>query len=299
MSKDFEDSTSFSNHQQKLLPTLVLFACALYRFLAPTSSRRRSISIFWEFAVSVGAWILLLPEASIVPWWGPVAHYFSTQWPRTNLGSYLPTKLRHGGPLGQGCSKIVEVIVAMFLWRLVYSEWPQIQLGPIPKGTVFLVVGILSVVVNGVLSLWSSRVLNTSGGIQHGGVKTLVQSTLQRSLTIYEHVQILGVALLNAVCEELSSRFFWRREYERYLSSNMANVAQASAFGIWHFYGIPSGWTGAGLTFVYGGIMGMLNDYGGGLLLPIVAHTIADYYIFAIIARRTNQSSEKRGEKSS
>ena len=48
---------------------------------------------------------------------------------------------------------------------------------------------------------------------------------------------------------------------------------------------IPSGWTGVGLTFVYGLAMGFLLEYGGGSLLPIVAHTIADYFIFAVIAR--------------
>jgi hypothetical protein len=26
--------------------------------------------------------------------------------------------------------------------------------------------------------------------------------------------------------------------------------------------------------------------YGGGLLLPIVAHSVADYFIFAVIARK-------------
>jgi hypothetical protein len=32
--------------------------------------------------------------------------------------------------------------------------------------------------------------------------------------------------------------------------------------------------------------MGFLLEYGGGSLLPIVAHTIADYFIFAVIARQ-------------
>ena len=67
-----------------------------------------------------------------------------------------------------------------------------------------------------------------------------------------------------------------------------ANLSQALVFGLWHYHGIPSGWTGVGLTFVYGYIMGLLYQYGDGLFLPIVAHTIADYYIFTIIARNQN-----------
>jgi membrane protease YdiL (CAAX protease family) len=70
------------------------------------------------------------------------------------------------------------------------------------------------------------------------------------------------------------------------LLSLHANVLQAISFGIWHFHGIPSGWTGVGLAFVYGLAMGFMFEYGGGLLLPIVAHSVADYFIFAVIARK-------------
>ena len=44
------------------------------------------------------------------------------------------------------------------------------------------------------------------------------------------------------------------------------------------------------MTFLYGFILGMVQDHqNGGLFLPIAAHTIADYYIFAIIARQRRQ----------
>jgi hypothetical protein len=65
-----------------------------------------------------------------------------------------------------------------------------------------------------------------------------------------------------------------------------SNIFQAGVFGIWHYYGIPSGAVGVGLTFVYGLLMGGLSDYNDGLGLAIVAHSVADYYIFAAIARR-------------
>lgn len=58
------------------------------------------------------------------------------------------------------------------------------------------------------------------------------------------------------------------------------------SFGAAHWNGIPSGPLGVGLTFIYGILMGLLHEWNGGLLLPVVAHTIADYYILAVIARK-------------
>ena len=274
-----------------LLPVSVLFACALYKLLTP--SRRQTVRLWkvigLDVIVAVVSWFLLLPNPSIAPWWGGFARVFAL-WPDSAVGSYFPVAFRHGGPLGYGCYKILEVISALVLWRIVHSEWPPIELGPPPSLKVWLVVGFLSLLVNAVLLIWS-RALHTSG--DHKGVQDFVQSTLKRQLTLQEHAQILGMALLNAACEELSSRFFWRQEYEQYLSRNQANIAQALAFGIWHYHGIPSGMIGVGLTFVYGGIMGMLDDFGNGLILPVAAHTIADYYIFAIIARSKQSTSKK------
>ncbi len=35
-----------------------------------------------------------------------------------------------------------------------------------------------------------------------------------------------------------------------------------------------------------GNIMGLLHQHGQGLLLPMVANSTADYFIFAVIARQ-------------
>lgn len=40
------------------------------------------------------------------------------------------------------------------------------------------------------------------------------------------------------------------------------------------------------MTFVYGAIMGALVNYHGGMLLAVIAHSVADYFIFVVIARR-------------
>jgi hypothetical protein len=126
----------------------------------------------------------------------------------------------------------------------------------------------------------------------HKGVNQMVQSSLHRTLTLSEHVQYGLLALINAACEEITSRWFWWMEFAAYYGGvdtfyYIPNLAQAMIFGIWHYHGIPSGLTGVLLTFVYGWIMGVLKETvgHGGLCLPILAHTVADYYIFTTVAR--------------
>jgi membrane protease YdiL (CAAX protease family) len=230
----------------------------------------------------------ILPQPSIAPWWGPLTSIVS-RWPL--LWKKSPKALAHGGPLGMGCGKLVEVLVAIFLWRLVQDEWPTISMGPLPGIPAWLGMFVLSAGVNLVLQLWSST-LKSRG--DHSGVNDMVESTQGRALSRNEHIQIFGLALLNGACEEITSRWFWMAEFQRYTTSTQyANLVQAAVFGIWHYHGIPSGFAGVALTFVYGYIMGLLCLYGKGLFLPIVAHAIADYYIFAIIARQQQQQTTK------
>jgi membrane protease YdiL (CAAX protease family) len=196
----------------------------------------------------------------------------------------MPVWLVSGGPLGPGCSKIVELATGCLLWRMTYKRLP-LKLGPLPSFWTWSIVLLLSAVTNLVLSLWSQQ--NKSRG-DHSGVNSMVESSRGRLLSLKEHLQLLVWAILNAICEEVASRGLWMQEFilRGRLSSLHANVLQAISFGLWHFHGIPSGWTGVGLTFVYGLVMGFLTQHGGGLLLPIVAHSIADYFIFAVIARQ-------------
>ncbi|CAD7927665.1 unnamed protein product [Amoebophrya sp. A120] len=63
----------------------------------------------------------------------------------------------------------------------------------------------------------------------------------------------------------------------------VASVLQALVFGCLHYHGIPSGFVGVFLTFIYGWIMGALAMYGGSMLLPVLLHTAADFVIFYAI----------------
>ena len=245
-----------------------------------------------DFGVAIVLWMLLpLESRSIAPWWGPLTSLVVEWWP--SMVYFAPASVRHGGPLGPGCSKLIQVLVAILLWRHLHQEWPPLLttlLGPLPGVSAWIGILMLSSLVNIVMQVWSNM---TDSRGDHSGVNDMVKDTHGRSLSLPEHVRILGLAFVNGACEEITSRFFWMAEFEVYMSPLQANIAQAALFGIWHYHGIPSGWTGVGLTFVYGGIMGYLYQYGEGLFLPIVTHGIADYYIFTMIARRKKDGENK------
>ena len=223
--------------------------------------------------------------------------------------------LQQGGPLGPGCYKLVEVVAGLILWKWTEHRWPPTLTFFVGSSSsssssshsttsiLMLLVAVLvfSAAVNGVLWLWSlyahhhhhdHHSTNTPRRIRrHQGVHQLIQPTIGRRLFYSEHVQLLVWAIANSTCEEITSRVLWRLEFQRAgLVVELpwsSNVAQALVFGLWHYHGgIPNGMLGVILCFVYGLLLGALADYGGtGLALPIFTHTLADYFIFATIAR--------------
>lgn len=284
-------------------PSISVALAALYHHLDPSRSspepsashshRKRQLSRISSVVIGdilPAAALYTLPPHSTAALLRPCTKLLR-QWPalvpkatRNSLPKWLIGKT---GPFGYGCGKFCETICAYFL--LSSSDQSiAFKLGPLPGRTDLLLVLLLSLTVNMVLSIWS-RLARSKGN--HKGVTTMSKNSLGRNLATVEHVQLALLAFGNAFCEEVVSRGFFYHEFRMsaQLSSDIANVAQALAFGIWHYNGIPSGFSGVGLTFVYGLIMGVLKNYGGGLLLPIIAHTVADYFIFAVIVRRKTE----------
>ena len=257
-------------------------------------SLSRSDSRYWilfQVAISIALW--LLPPESILCVWRPTMAVLKLWTKLPGVISVVPAWVIQGGPLGHGCSKIVEVITAAILWKLAYPhEDLPLSVGPWPSFLTCALVLMLAMTTNLVLTLWSSY--HHSRG-DHVGVNVMVQSSMGRTLTVQEHARLAMLGIINAIAEELSSRGFWLHEFVRRgnLSFHHANMCQAISFGVWHYHGIPSGMTGVALTTVYGFIMGLLFQHGGGLLLPIVAHSLADYFIFAVIARQGGLDSTK------
>jgi len=62
-----------------------------------------------------------------VVFWGPLTHLLS-QWPRILLLSKTTNRfvesMARGGPLGPGCSKLVEVLAACLLWMIARRTLP-------------------------------------------------------------------------------------------------------------------------------------------------------------------------------
>jgi Type II CAAX prenyl endopeptidase Rce1-like len=228
-----------------------------------------------------------------------------------------------GGPLGYGCHKVIQVALACLLWVFVRGFLPptitdtctmftiqkikySLQLsnihGWIIACLVFVAISLLSLVVNFVLWNWSFYYPGKNG--THDGLNSMLKSTMGRSLNVVEHIQLVFLAVINATCEELICRGFWRYELEltARCTKSQSNILQGMIFGVWHYSGIPSGWIGVLLTTVYGWAMGFLSDWNvnndttatSGLLLPIITHSIADYYIFTVLARQNNPEKQKK-----
>lgn len=279
---------------------------------APGRSKARIYEgnfVTWRDAVLCAGLLLLpSPRRSTAPLIRLVPRLMSA-WPIAIRSEHARRRLPdwlvgRSGPFGRGCFKVCEALCAYVLlalrWslegdaglsvpgaRVWWQLWPPpdtLSLGPMPRPIDWLIVLFLSGIVNAVLWMWS-RGCRSRG--DHSGIHGMVRGTVGRSLEWREHVRLAGLALGNAFCEEVVSRGFFFHEFAATggLSPAVANVAQSISFGLWHYRGIPSGWVGVGLTFVYGLIMGALFLHGGGMALPILAHTIADYFIFTTIAR--------------
>lgn len=238
--------------------------------------------------------------------------------------------VRTGGPLGPGGAKIWEALAGA-TWvlqsglgtvrpsssssKVVYHEYltwgKPVYQQPL---RVWLGLALLCLAVNLVLSGWSSLHMRQDKPLQHEGVATMVRSSVGRSLRVRDHLRLLYWAVANAICEEVTSRGVWRIYFEDLLLRSVvgthqdyetartgmrlySNLCQAAVFGMWHYHGIPSGAVGVGLSFVYGLVMGGLADYDRGLGLAVIAHSVADYYIFAAIARKQLQREQQAARK--
>lgn len=96
---------------------------------------------------------------------------------------------------------------------------------------------------------------------------------------------IFAFALVNAGMEELIYRgiiqgalsTIWKRP-------TWIIGAQAAGFAAVHFQGgVPSGWSGLVLAFIYGGLMGWLRYRSNGLLAPYAAHILTNIFIAALL----------------
>lgn len=86
---------------------------------------------------------------------------------------------------------------------------------------------------------------------------------------------------VNALLEELYFRGVLLDAFASQLGPAAAVVVQAVVFG--HAQGYPPGQVGVVLAALYGGVLGALRLWAGGLAAAFVAHVCADLTIFGIV----------------
>lgn len=93
----------------------------------------------------------------------------------------------------------------------------------------------------------------------------------------------LAFSFVNAAAEECAYNGVAQRAFGRDMRGAVAVVLAAVMFGASHWYGFPSGWWGVLLAAGYGLVLSALRHVSHGLLLPWVAHVLADLTIVAVL----------------
>jgi len=103
-------------------------------------------------------------------------------------------------------------------------------------------------------------------------------------LALVHNVFLTAVAfsLLNPLLEEIVFRGVFYQAIGAHWPWPVAVIATAVLFGVGHMGGYPPGGSGALLAGIYGVALGALRHYSEGLLLPVLAHIVADATIASI-----------------
>lgn len=116
-----------------------------------------------------------------------------------------------------------------------------------------------------------------------GRIKRLLIETLGPSLNNCRYYDLLLIALLAGVCEELFFRGFLQPWIESMGGATPGLVVSNLVFALAHFITR----TYALLAGLMGAYLGLLLDAGGqrNLLTPMMAHTLYDFFAFLVVAR--------------
>lgn len=95
---------------------------------------------------------------------------------------------------------------------------------------------------------------------------------------------IVGLAIINALREELVYRLILQRTFQAYFTMFWSVMIQALAFGLLHFEsGFPRGGIGVALTFLFGVLTGVQFLWSRSLALVWITHALTDACMFAIL----------------
>jgi len=180
--------------------------------------------------------------------------------------------------LGKGSGLFLYFYVVMLIGPMRRSlVW--LRVGKFNFGSVALMVGIVVVSAIAVI-LWTHWVPQNAA--IHGRI-------LPGNVPGYLVPVYMGAfAIVNSLIEEI----IWRGVMLTALDAAfgvgvLSLLLQAVQFGLAHYRGgFPNGWSGTGLTFLFGLAMGVLRRRSGGLLVPWIAHAAADFTIVWLVVHR-------------
>jgi len=165
---------------------------------------------------------------------------------------------------------------------IVWIEWRRLpfELGPVGRG---LGVGLLAAAALGALNYAMLRLVPPVGPVRQ--IRALYRETLRPLFARVSLVEILGVSLAAGIGEELLFRGAVQGEWGLWVASVAFGLAHVGgrtslAFGLW------AGVMGLGL--------GVLALATGGLLAPIVAHTVYDAAAIGYIRGDTGEDEDDK-----
>ncbi|MFE9121422.1 CPBP family intramembrane glutamic endopeptidase [Streptomyces sp. NPDC007172] len=94
---------------------------------------------------------------------------------------------------------------------------------------------------------------------------------------------IAGFAIVNAAWEEALFRGVLLTELTIAWGPRAALAIESLTFGISHYNGYPSGFTGVAMSVTWGLVLGALKLWSGGLFIPYIAHVAANTTIGILV----------------
>ncbi|QQB63679.1 CPBP family intramembrane metalloprotease [Kytococcus sedentarius] len=170
----------------------------------------------------------------------------------------------------------VGLYVVLSRWRALHLVTDWFRAGTVNRTGAWLTVAIVPVSALA-LVIWSWAAAEDGAGqnayrqlAENQGVPVLVLGAL-------------AFSAVNAAAEESAYNGVAQRALGLDLRGPVAVVLSAAMFGASHWYGFPNGWWGVCLAGVYGLVLSVLRQVSRGLLLPWVAHVLADLTIVAVL----------------
>lgn len=153
----------------------------------------------------------------------------------------------------------------LYEWSIIELGMPELQI-PVMAATV-LIVSLLTVFL---LEASSDKIHMIK---EHEGISNMVKGTKDKPLSAWLVIKFGYVAFVNAVIEETIFRGIFAYELASTSLYSLGTVILIQSCS----FDLPS----------YGYLMGLLWYISGGkLILPILCHFIADFYLFAVTARK-------------